>query len=88
MRATNLSANSGAFSTSASSIGFQGAGSQGAGQGVSGQVSTADYNYNGTGMAQVVTAGSMEGTANYNSDNRMDVNSNRDEGANLQWTGK
>ena len=94
MQATNLSANSSAFSTNAASIGFQGVGSQGVGslgvggQGVSGQVSTADYNDNGTGMAQVVTAGSIEGTANYNSDNRMDVNSNRGEGANLQWTGK
>ena len=103
MHATNLNANSGAFATNTASIGFQdassqGASSQGAGQGagsqgvggqwVSGQVSTADYNDNGTGMAQVVTAGSMEGTANYNSDNRMDVNSNQGEGANLQWTGK
>jgi uncharacterized membrane protein len=78
MPATNLSANSDAFARSATSIGFQGA---------SGQVNTASYNDNGTGMAQVVTAASMENTA-FDSSGRMEVNSNDGEGANLQWTGK
>ena len=79
MPATNLTANSGAFSTGANSIGSQS---------TNGQVSTAGYNDNGSGMAQVVTAGSLQGTANYSSDSGLGVNSNAGESANLQWTGK
>lgn len=79
MPATNMSANGGAFTANATSIGFQGAG---------GQVSTAGYNDNGSGMAQVVTAASLQGTPNLNSDNGLGGNASVGEDANLQWTGK
>ena len=79
MPATNLNAKSDAFSNGATSIGFQSA---------SGQVSTAGYNDNGSGMAQVVTAASLQGSANFNSDAGMSANSSAVEGANLKWTAK
>lgn len=71
MPATNLSSTAGEFSTNAISNGVQGA---------SGQVNTADYNDNGSGIADVVTAGALQGGAAFQS--------NADEGASLQWTGK
>ena len=87
--ATNTSENSSAFGTGATSIGFQSA---------RGQVTTAGYNDNGSGLAEVVTAGSLQSKANFDSgqfdsgsidsSGRMEVNSNTGEGANLQWTGK
>ncbi len=85
MPATNLNGNSDAFSTKATSLGAQGLGNS---NGFTGQVSTAGYSENGSGMAQVVTAGSLQGNANYTSDAGMAANSNTGEGANLQWTAK
>ncbi len=88
--ATNLSENSSAFSTNVRSISSQATGSQGTNNSsaLGGQVSTADYQDNGSGMAQVVTAGSLQGAAIYNSDSGMGTSSNAGEGANLQWTAK
>ena len=81
---TNMSDQAGAFNTGTTSIGFQAA---------SGHVSTAGYNDNGSGMAEVVTAGSLPSRADFDAGNinaggRLDVNTNTGEGANLQWTGK
>jgi len=91
MPATNLSDNSGAFSTGATAIGSQGIGDS---NGFNGQVSTAGYNDNGSGMAQVVSAGSLQGvgslqgSGNYTSDSGVGASSNAGEDANLQWTAK
>ncbi len=82
MPATNMPANSAAYANHTEAKGFQKTG---------GQVSTAGYNDNGTGMAQVVTAASMQGqppanATHFNSDDIQGENTG--EGANLQWTAK
>lgn len=87
--AMNTNDKASAFSAGATSIGFQRS---------SGQVTTAGYNDNGSGLAEVVTAGSLQSKANFDSGNtdsgnagasgRTEVNSSTGEGASLQWTGK
>lgn len=82
MPATNLNATSIGSQTNSDSNGF------------TGQVSTAGYTDNGSGMAQVVTAASLQGStqdtvqgsANYTSDSAASPNAG--DGANLQWTSK
>lgn len=92
MPATNLSDSSGTFSSVSNAFGSQPTGLQNSGlqkagdaDAYSGQVSTADYNDNGSGMAQVVSAGSLQGSGNYTSDSGLGTSSSVGDNANLQW---
>lgn len=85
MQATNLSDNSGAFSSVTTAVGSKQIGDSKA---FGGQVSTAGYTDNGSGMAQVVSAGSLQATGNHSSDAAMGSTSSVGDGANLQWTSK
>ncbi|MDX1929041.1 MAG: hypothetical protein SFV81_21115 [Pirellulaceae bacterium] len=87
MPATNLSDSSGTFSSVSKAFGSQPTGLQNSSDANAyrGQVSTADYNDNGSGMAQVVSAGSLQGSGNYTSDNGLGTSSSVGDNANLQW---
>jgi hypothetical protein len=82
MPVTSLGDSAGTFSSVSKAFGSQTAGDAHV---FSTPVSTADYNDTGSGIAQVVSAGSMQGSGNFSSDSGLGSRANPADNANLQW---